>query len=361
MAAQCENSVTRKKKVINSAIDLVNSIYKNTNTVKLGIIKFSTNASVTQALTNEKDAILNTLNNEGAAAPSGSTNLAAGISLAKSSFSEDAKNKILVILTDGLPNDIGSAKSQLDSLKSSDIYSISMLISGVGSSEDSVVEQVFGTESKPTTDKYYKINDSNIQKIINTDILTNVVDKLKSSINYQKVVEEFPDDIVNNFEFSALESKNMTIKNEYNTKKRIVWNINNKNVEDDVIIRYRLILKNNYDASIINKVLPTAINTEITYSYVNTESKKVVKTQTVNESKNVNATDEEKYKLNDSTKIILKEKIAENTNNEIKKDETVAKSTKLPQTGENGIIILEIVVASISMTVFGILLIKKRK
>lgn len=365
MSTQCENSITRKKKVIDSAVNLVNSIYKNTNTIKMGIVKFSSGASAIQSLTEDKNAILNTLNKEGTIAPGGSTDLAAGIRTAKSSFSKDAKNKIIVILTDGVPNDVGSAKNELNSLKTSDIYSISMLISGMGSSEDSVAEQVFGTEKNSVTDKYYRINDANIQQIINTDILTNIVNKLKTSIDYKKVVEEFPDEIVNNFEFSAIDNNQgnnniMTVKNEYNTKKRITWNINNDNIEEDVIIRYRLILKNDYDTSIINRVLSTTVDTKITYNYINTESKKIVKTQTVDESKNVKTTSEEEYKLDDSTKIIIKEIKAENTNN-INKDETVAKSTKLPQTGENGIIILGIIFATLGMTIFGVLLLKHKK
>lgn len=370
MSTQCDNSITRKKKVIDSAVNLVNSIYKNTKTIKMGIVKFSSSASAIQSLTDDKNAILNSLNNEAARAPEGATDLAAGIRTAKDTFSKEAKNKILVVLTDGVPNDVGAAKNELNTLKTSDIYSISMLISGNVSSEDSVAEQVFGTEKNPTTDKYYRINDANIQQIINTDILTNIVNKLKTSIDYKKVVEEFPDEIVNNFEFSAIDNNQgnnniMTIKNEYNTKKRITWKINNDNIEDDVIIRYRLILKNNYDTSIIiNRVLSTTVDTKITYNYINTESKKIVKTQSVDESKSEKIANEEEYKLNDSTKIIIKEIEKENKSEKttnINKDETIAKSAKLPQTGENEMIVLGIIFATIGMNILGILLLKIKK
>ena len=136
---------TRKIKVTNSTKELINNISNNNSNAKMGIVYFSSSAGVLQGLTNSKEQLLSACNNFGHQSTSGSTNMIEGINLAKSNFTSDSNNKILVLLTDGIPSN--SEQAVKDSLKDEGIYIITTLVGleNATDAEKATINNIFGS------------------------------------------------------------------------------------------------------------------------------------------------------------------------------------------------------------------------
>ena len=104
---------TRKDLIFTSAKTLVSSLLENNTNLNIGIVKFSTvndatqegtlsDASVVSALSNDATALNNAIDNIQATGPR--TNLQSGLVLASQQFSQNATNKYMIVLTDGVPN-----------------------------------------------------------------------------------------------------------------------------------------------------------------------------------------------------------------------------------------------------------------
>lgn len=334
---------TRKIKVTNSTKELINNISNNNSNTKMGIVIFSSSATVLQGLTNSKEQLLSACNNFRNQNPSGSTNIIEGINLAKSNFTSDSSNKILVLLTDGIPSN--SRQAVKDSLKDEGIYIITTLVGleNVTDAEKATINNVFGSVEKPVADKFYNISDSEIEKTIIQNIYNKIVEDFQAITTNINIQDYFPQDILNNFDITIKAPSKGNVSKD---KDYILWNIYELKSSENATLEYVLKLKGNYDKNIINKTMKTNQKVELKYNDINNNSQ--IKT------------------MEDSPQIILKENGIEN---EIKNDKSEPNSKSgdiligsdnttankiLSHTGYKDTILVILSVVSINMAIIGI-------
>ena len=338
-----DSNDTRKIKVTNSTKELINNISNNNSNTKIGIVNFSSSATVLQGLTNSKEQLLSACDNFRNQNPSGSTNMIKGINLAKSNFTSDSNNKILVLLTDGIPSN--SEQAVKDSLKDEGIYIITTLVGleNATDAEKATINNIFGSVENPVADKFYNISDSEIEKTIIQNIYNKIVEKFQSTTTNINIQDYFPQDILNNFDIIIKEPSKGNVSKDADY---ILWNISELKSSENATLEYGLKLKENYDKNIINKVMDTNQKVELKYNDINNNSQ--IKT------------------MEDSPQIILKENGAENG---IKSNKSVVNSKSgdiltgsdnttsdkiLSRTGYKNTILVILIVVSINMTIMGI-------
>lgn len=302
-----EGTTTRKDLVLDSANKLVESLLKVNSNLKIGVVTFSTGTETddeghlitgTEAdaqkvcdLTNDLSKLTTSIS---AIEGTGQyTNLDSGLQLAKKSFSSEDNNKYMIVLTDGLPNlavghndlvsydgltnVITQTKTTLKSL--SDINVITML-TGIDNEEaifrqegdnsytyGQVINEVFGTEENPTIGKFYNISDGEIEQTITNDIYEDLV-PITQSLKNITVVDYFPQYIVDNFEMTYVEgidTSNVSAEIDKETNS-ITWNLAELSAGQSAKIQYNLTLKEEFDETIIDKVLDTNEKVEINYT-----------------------------------------------------------------------------------------------
>lgn len=305
MEFETENGTRRKNLVIDSTITLITNILNNTNNCSIGLVKFSgpstkygtgsaSNASLLSKLDSNKDSLVNTLQNFKTKTAVNGTNIESGMKLAKDNFSTDCKNKIILLITDGLPdsdlhgnttynNNQDEIQRLINNTKAclsdSDTNVISLLTGLSNSAEDyneenqTRINEIFGTTTNPTADKFYYISDSNIQKIITEDIYTNVMEKVQNPINTTKIVDYFPEDITDNFDFSYVGSPSIgTASDSIDTEsKTITWDIGTLKGDEVATLKYKLKIKDMKNTDLLNKTIAT--NEKVVLTYKDTESK----------------------------------------------------------------------------------------
>ena len=302
-----EGTTTRKDLVLDSANKLVESLLKVNSNLKIGVVTFSTGTETdseshlitgTEAdaqkvcdLTTDLSKLTTSISTiEGTGQY---TNLDSGLQLAKKSFSSEDNNKYMIVLTDGLPNlavghndlvsydgltnVITQTKTTLKSL--SDINVITML-TGIDNEEaifrqegdnsytyGQVINEVFGTEENPTIGKFYNISDGEIEQTITNDIYEDLV-PITQSLKNITVVDYFPQYIVDNFEMTYVEgidTSNVSAEIDKETNS-ITWNLAELSAGQSAKIQYNLTLKEEFDETIIDKVLDTNEKVEINYT-----------------------------------------------------------------------------------------------
>lgn len=374
-----ESGKTRKEIVIPAAKTLVNSLFNNSSNLKIGVIKFYGGNSLYDAsklmcsLTNNKETVINTLDKLSVQSTVGGTNILAGITQANNSFSKSCKNKIIVLLTDGVPNyDLNynesandttteeakkvqlNTKNGLINIVNSGTYIISMMTGMdpndgntdkegniyTGSSiEDDLkaVEYIFGTSDNPTFGKFYLAKSVDIDSIINNDILSNVMEKVQNPIKTIKIVDYFPENITENFAFSFVDTPSTgiiteKIDEETNT---IKWTINNLKGDEVAILRYKLKIEDMQNAELLNKTIATNEKVILTYKDIEEKDYEVV--------------------LDDSPKIQLSEikvnNVTETTTKQDNTEDTTIAKGVLPKTGVSMTIVIFLILVILIMVV----------
>ena len=343
MYTNISEGITRKDAVFEASKELVNKLFNNYSNIKVGVVKFSTASKIEDegtikdaqkmcGLTNDVNTILSAIEEE--TDLSGATDLEAGIELAKGEYSNTA-NKIMVILTDGEPNEainnVGgksvddASKEALINAGNSGINIITMLTE---IENEYTAEYIFGTKDNPTIGKYYYIKDADINNIITDSIYTNVSQLIHTpneNITNTKIVDYFPQDIMDNFEFSYVGNASMgTISDKIDeTTKTITWDIGTVKDLEEATVKYKLKLKDMDNKDLFDKVIATNEKVVLTYKDINSKDYTVV--------------------LDSSPKIKLTE--------EIKEDETTA-TTILPKTGLKNILITIIGIVLVAGAIF---------
>lgn len=307
MDQKVDDNTTRKELVLNSANKLVESLLKaNPTTLKIGVVTFSTSSQKDEngnlIIGTEADAqkVCDFTNNvqtlkSKISAIEGTgqyTNLDSGLKLAKSQYTSEDNNKYMIVLTDGLPNiaigynDLTSYKGLTDvitatkaTLKSLDNVDVMTMLTGIDTEDATfrmegenkytygqVIQEVFGTESKPTVGKFYKINDNQIKKTITETIYRELL-PVENALTDIVVKDYFPEYIVNNFEMTYVEgidTSNVSAKIDTETNS-ITWNLAKLGANQSATIQYRLTLKDEFDEKIIGEILDTNDSVEVTY------------------------------------------------------------------------------------------------
>ncbi|MCL2085669.1 VWA domain-containing protein, partial [Candidatus Saccharibacteria bacterium] len=110
------NGLTRLEQAVPPTKTLINSIFEEIPNARVGIVTFHgrtggffppvgiNQSQLIQGLTTNKDALLSSMDQILANGTQGGTNIDAGLQRAERNFSANAQNKVIVLITDGVPN-----------------------------------------------------------------------------------------------------------------------------------------------------------------------------------------------------------------------------------------------------------------
>ncbi len=302
-----------------SAKTFVTNLLNNAKDLKVGVVSFSSSTEknadgfVTLGTANDAKAIsaltenATTLTNAidgityADATVASYTNLEAGLTLGNSLFSQEDNNKYLIVLTDGIPNvilgqnavkydddTITATKAKYSSITSSNVRVITML-TGIKAGEASLndkytynqyIEQIWGTSANPSNGEFYYITDDKIEKTITEDIYNSLM-PIQKTLKDITIVDYFPEEIIKNFDFAYVSEANIgTISSKVDTTNNsITWTIPALTSGQTASVQYKLKLKENFDSSIINKVLNT--NQKVDIDYTDFDEVKQTKTSNI--------------------------------------------------------------------------------
>ena len=298
-----DQSPTRKDIIFESAQTLVSNLLEDNDDLKIGIVSFSSNVDSTQEATLADANVVSPLSNNASTLNSAidniqangpRTDLDAGLTLASQQFTDEANNKYMIVLTDGVPNIaleynnpyysddvINSTKSKLQELDSQGIQLTTMLTgitdedyvpTGITKSYGEIITEIFGTEENPTVGNFYYVTDDQVEETITNDIYNSL---LPISLSYTDIVikDYFPQEIIDNFEFAYVSQANIgEISAEVDsTDNSITWTIPELATGETATVQYTLKLKEDFDSSIVNKLLDTNEKVDITYKDFNDE------------------------------------------------------------------------------------------
>ena len=293
-------TTTREDLVVESAKTLVNTILDGNENLRVGVVSFSTNEEVSKEGTIEDATLVSDLSTDSQALVSAISNiqytgprtdLESGLSLASQYFTEEDNNKYVIVLTDGVPNValnydkvyysddvINKTKAQLQALDTAG-YDVITMLTGISNADDvpatrdddktygDIIEEIFGTETNPTVGKFYYVQDSEIEQTITEDIYNDLlpIEKVLTNIT---VTDYFPQEIIDNFEFAYVSEANIgTISAQVNPEDNsITWTIPELNPGETATVQYTLKLKEDFDSSIVGKILDTNEKVDITYT-----------------------------------------------------------------------------------------------
>ena len=212
------------------------------------------------------------------------------------------KNKYLILLTDGVPNValnydkvyysddvIAKTKAKLEALKKANVNVITMLTgintpegtpTGASKTYNQIITEIFGTQENPTAGTFYYVTDDKVESTIKTDIYNSLVPEEKT-LKDIKIVDYFPKEIIDNFDFSYVSKANIgeisaTVDK---TNNSITWNIPSLAIGQTATVQYKLKLKENFDSDIVNKILNT--NEKVDTTYTDFDNKSQSKTSDV--------------------------------------------------------------------------------
>lgn len=301
-----EGETTRKDLVLNSANKLVESLLKvNPTSLKIGVVTFSTSSEKNEdgflITGTEADAQkvcdfsndLSVLTNKISAIEGTGqyTNLDSGLQLAAQQFSSENTNKYMIVLTDGLPNlavgyndlvsydgltdVINQTKSTLTSFKNIEVIT---MLTGIDDENANfrktdtntytygqVINAVFGTEDAPTVGKFYNIDDTEIEQTITNKIYNDLL-PIEKSLNDITIIDYIPQYIADNFNVSINKDSIELSALISNDNKTITWNIDELSPGESKSLKFDLVLKDEFDETIINKILDTNEKVDINYN-----------------------------------------------------------------------------------------------
>lgn len=350
---------SRKVKVVNSTEELIKKINKNNPNAKMGIAYFSSTGRLLQALTNNQEELLKSCETFKNASPGGTTSMGAGLSVAKSSFTSEATEKILVFLTDGLPTD--NKENVKNALKDQNIYIITTLV-GLDNATDTqkaIIEEIFGTEANPVADKFYNIADTDIETTISQNIYNRILEDFQAKLTNIEIKDYFPEEIVNNFDISI---KNNIKGNAEKGKDYISWKIDTLESGENGVLEYTLKLKENYNANIINKVIDTNKKVDLNYNDMKNkaQSKEMTDSPQIILEQEVSKNDITGNRQDANNKNSINENSANKSSNILKGTDNTTANKILSNTGNRSICII-ITILTIAVAISGTTFILKKK
>ena len=201
----------------------------------------------------------------------------------------------MIILTDGLPNlavgyndlvtydgltdVIAQTTATLNSLDNIDVITV---LTGIDNEEATfrtdgtniytygqVITEVFGTEDAPNKGEFYKIDDTEIEKTITDEIYNDLVSAENEGILEDvTILDYFPKYITDNFDVTLhneSDTEIATIMTDSDGNQYISWQIDKLSPGESRVLNYTISLKDEFDESIIGKILDTNEKVDITY------------------------------------------------------------------------------------------------
>ena len=144
------------------------------------------------------------------------------------------------------------------------------IVSGTTKTYSDIIKEVFGTAQTPTSGMFYYISDDDIEKTITTDIYNSL---MPTNNTFKDIVIEdyFPDEIVKNFDFAYVKNANIgNISTKIDEKtNKITWTIPELEYGKTAVVQYKLKLKQDFDSSIVDKILNTNQKIDMKYKDFN--------------------------------------------------------------------------------------------
>lgn len=202
----------------------------------------------------------------------------------------------------------------------------------------SYVKKIYGTVENPTYGKIYSFTKEALDTIIRENIFNDVEKIIQSDIQSIKIVDYFPSDITENFEFCYIGTPSVGATSEAIDKKNntITWNIDTLKGNEVATLKYKLKLKDMNNTALLNKTIATNEKVVLTYKDLQEKDYTVVLDSSP------------KIQLTEVKEESSKSKDGENSKND-DKDGTIARGS-LPNTGKSTIVLL----AGISIAIFSI-------
>ena len=301
---------TRKQLIFDSAKTVITNLLKDNKDLKISVVSFSTNttaskegttedATLVSGLSNSSSVLTNAIDSIEANGPR--TDLEAGLDLASKQFSSTATNKYMIVLTDGVPNvslghnnpyysndTINATKAKLQAIEKQNIKLFTMLSgisdesyvpSGTTKTFGEIINEVFGTTKTPTAGTFYYVSDDKIEETVTT--IYNSLMPISQSYKNIQIVDYFPKEIIDNFDFAYAEKANIgEISAKVDTTNNsITWTIPELASGQTATVQYKLKLKQNFDSNIVGKILNT--NEKVDLSYNDFDNNKQEKTTDV--------------------------------------------------------------------------------
>ena len=358
-----EAGITRKEAVIESASKLSETLLTAYPDLQIGVVSFSStdgqegtlaDAKLEQGLTSDvtevKTALANIETSNGAR-----TNIEAGLTIAEQNYTDADNTKVLVLLSDGVPNNDAhgnfstysgevatNTKAKLQELDAEGINMIGAMIGLNGEDIEpttqrtyqSLAEEIFGTPEQPTVGTFYYIQDQEIEETLNNTIVDILVPTQDTKLQNVVIKDYFPQTIIDNFNFEYVASPNIgDVSAEIDkSDNSITWTIEVLNEDEVATLSYKLTLKDDFNREILDEILPTNENVDITY-------------------------DEDGHvESDDSPTVRVKEEVPPQ-----KEDNTTA-TDPIPQTGNNSFVALIVIaVIAIVLAIVGIQIEKNKK
>lgn len=291
---------TRKQLIFDSAKTVITNLLKDNKDLKISVISFSTNttaskegttedATLVSGLSNSSSVLTNAIDSIEANGPR--TDLEAGLDLASKQFSSTATNKYMIVLTDGVPNvslghnnpyysndTINATKAKLQAIEKQNIKLFTMLSgisdesyvpSGTTKTFGEIINEVFGTTKTPTAGTFYYVSDDKIEETVTT--IYNSLMPISQSYKNIQIVDYFPKEIIDNFDFAYVEKANIgEISAKIDTTNNsITWTIPELASGQTATVQYKLKLKQNFDSNIVGKILNTNEKVDLSYNDFN--------------------------------------------------------------------------------------------
>lgn len=298
---------TRKQLIFDSAKTVITNLLKDNKDLKISVVSFSTNttaskegttedATLVSGLSNSSSVLTNAIDSIEANGPR--TDLEAGLDLASKQFSSTTTNKYMIVLTDGVPNvslghnnpyysddTINATKAKLQAIEKQNIKLFTMLSgisdesyvpSGTTKTFGEIIKEVFGTTKTPTAGTFYYVSDDKIEETVTT--IYNSLMPISQSYKNIQIVDYFPKEIIDNFDFAYVEKANIgEISAKVDTTNNsITWTIPELASGQTATVQYKLKLKQNFDSNIVGKILNT--NEKVDLSYNDFDNNKQEKT-----------------------------------------------------------------------------------
>lgn len=307
MKESTDSGLVRSDVLKSSAKTFLSNLLKNSDNLKIGLVSFSTSMEkneegfITLGTTNDATKLSDLTSNPSTLAKAiddityaepgiaSYTNLEAGLQMGNSLFSKENNSKYLIVLTDGIPNvilgqnavkydenTISATKARYQSIISSGTHVVTML-TGIESGDSTIsssdytyneyIENIWGTPSNSTNGDFYFITDDEIEKTITQDIYQSLM-PVQKTLKDITIVDYFPAEIVKNFDFAYVSNANIgTISSTIDTSNNsITWTIPELASGQTATVQYKLKLKENFDSSIVNKILNTNQKVDIEYN-----------------------------------------------------------------------------------------------
>ncbi len=294
---------TRRDLVFESANTLVSNLLRDNTSLNVGIVSFSSNSDMSKEGTLEDAFLISGLSNDITTLTNSisnietngdKTDLDAGIKLATQQFTSNATNKYMIVLTDGVPNIavnfdgnyysddvIAKTKQSLIDVTNSGIQLFTML-TGItdenyiplgDKSYGQIISETFGSEDAPTAGNFYYISDDLIEDTITNTIYEDLIPTEKTFKDIT-IVDYFPQEIIDNFEFAYVtDPTSGNISAQVDTSNNsITWTISELPMGETATVQYKLKLKENFNSSIVDKILNTNEKVDISYTDPNGNS-----------------------------------------------------------------------------------------